>query len=582
MKGWLDTFDKAQTGASLPGATGMMYSRSSTLDYTKKAQDGDKFKKDLYEKTRVKIDNTAVKKPFILPILSKEQIAEKAEKKAEEIRRNQPVFSSDDRSPEERKAAIERADQVKNANLSIGEKLLPYLANPFRAIGDVVEPMINYVRQGNIGGSSGWQHATNPFPTTQEIAQEVELNRTDPNLNWGDKLLNKTKIGLGEVPAAAINLVTGAAFAPTGSGVKGMLNYALNPIAGTNSTISPIINKLKKDLKASGRKFVAKNIPRKVNTLVEGTDMTLITNSKIGELFDKTGIPKALGWERGFNYGPNSEGRKFVASASNPGKDVVDLSSYTDEVGKYFSFENAFVKNPMTAGRTMKAMENVIPKYGIIKQNPASGSLSQDSFNMMVQRLKNPSKYKDVTNYGDDYIFLNRLANSKRMINPITGKPHITNRTLKDQNLFDGVELNALEKKYSDVFNKLSDKGIVNGEYKGLTNRAIKIPGLADDVYQIGIPNISLKKLYKDGGWLSKYENGGVIEDDRGQWAHPGEVTKINSNNITMKGVNYPVLGVSNTGDEQLMMPGENYKFDGKSVTEYPIIKNGGWLSKYN
>ena len=46
----------------------------------------------------------------------------------------------------------------------------------------------------------------------------------------------------------------------------------------------------------------------------------------------------------------------------------------------------------------------------------------------------------------------------------------------------------------------------------------------------------------KNGGWLSKYENGGVIEDDRGQWAHPGKVTKINSNNITMKGVNYPVL----------------------------------------
>ena len=23
----------------------------------------------------------------------------------------------------------------------------------------------------------------------------------------------------------------------------------------------------------------------------------------------------------------------------------------------------------------------------------------------------------------------------------------------------------------------------------------------------------------KNGGWLSKYENGGVIEDDRGQWA---------------------------------------------------------------
>lgn len=124
--------------------------------------------------------------------------------------------------------------------------------------------------------------------------------------------------------------------------------------------------------------------------------------------------------------------------------------------------------------------------------------------------------------------------------------------------------------------------------------------------------NTSLQKLKKknqvtsslenDSG-SNKYQAGGVIEDDEGQWAHPGEITKINSNNITMKGVNYPVLGISNTGDEQLMMPGEDYKFDGDSVTEYPMAQNrkqlqkldqltnftnyntsqpGGWLDNYN
>ena len=111
-----------------------------------------------------------------------------------------------------------------------------------------------------------------------------------------------------------------------------------------------------------------------------------------------------------------------------------------------------------------------------------------------------------------------------------------------------------------------------------------------------------LKNKNRNGGWLSKYENGGVIEDDRGQWAHPGEVTKINSNNITMKGVNYPVLGISDTGDKKMMQPGKDYKFDGNSVTEYPMAKDGkslvaldqltnftnyntpqpgGWLDKY-
>ena len=105
----------------------------------------------------------------------------------------------------------------------------------------------------------------------------------------------------------------------------------------------------------------------------------------------------------------------------------------------------------------------------------------------------------------------------------------------------------------------------------------------------------------KDGAWLDKYE---VIEDDMGQLTNPGKITKINSNKITMKGVDFPVLGISNTGDKKMMLPGQDYTFDGESVTEYPMKKKqggslvkldqltnftnyntpqpGGWLDKYN
>jgi hypothetical protein len=77
---------------------------------------------------------------------------------------------------------------------------------------------------------------------------------------------------------------------------------------------------------------------------------------------------------------------------------------------------------------------------------------------------------------------------------------------------------------------------------------------------------------------IKNWKNGGQIVDPMGQWAHPGEVTTIPGNDITMKGVNYDVLGVSNTGDKKLMKPEKNYKFDGDYVTEYP---KGGWLNKY-
>ena len=67
-----------------------------------------------------------------------------------------------------------------------------------------------------------------------------------------------------------------------------------------------------------------------------------------------------------------------------------------------------------------------------------------------------------------------------------------------------------------------------------------------------------------------------AIKDDRGQWMHPKKVTQINSNVITMQGVNYPVLGISNVGDIKLMQPNKDYIFNGNKVTEYPIASN--WL----
>ena len=61
-----------------------------------------------------------------------------------------------------------------------------------------------------------------------------------------------------------------------------------------------------------------------------------------------------------------------------------------------------------------------------------------------------------------------------------------------------------------------------------------------------------------------------------GQWAYPGEVTIIPSSKITMKGVNYPVLGVDDLGNSKVMMPGAEYDFPGNYVTEYPQMQFGG------
>ena len=93
---------------------------------------------------------------------------------------------------------------------------------------------------------------------------------------------------------------------------------------------------------------------------------------------------------------------------------------------------------------------------------------------------------------------------------------------------------------------------------------------------------LEFSQNYKKGtGVLPKFQGGGIIKDNRGQWEHPGEITEIDSNQITMKGVLEPLIGISNTGHIQYMEPNKNYKFNGKKVTEIPLNKINKWLSKY-
>ncbi len=70
-----------------------------------------------------------------------------------------------------------------------------------------------------------------------------------------------------------------------------------------------------------------------------------------------------------------------------------------------------------------------------------------------------------------------------------------------------------------------------------------------------------------------------IITDPQGQYKYPGQPTRIPSSDITMKGVGYPVLGIADNGQKQMMQPGQEYQFPGaKYVDEYPQMKKGGGL----
>ena len=99
--------------------------------------------------------------------------------------------------------------------------------------------------------------------------------------------------------------------------------------------------------------------------------------------------------------------------------------------------------------------------------------------------------------------------------------------------------------------------------------------GTNDTWFPIGVGWESIEVLVFDRWGVLVFRS----VDPKGQWNHPGEVTRIPASNITMEGVNYPVLGVPDRGEPIMMQPGAHYDFPGANyVDEYPQMKAGGAL----
>jgi len=118
------------------------------------------------------------------------------------------------------------------------------------------------------------------------------------------------------------------------------------------------------------------------------------------------------------------------------------------------------------------------------------------------------------------------------------------------------------------MYARTNDPAPSNGKYAKKTKASAK-NGTEMEYYQNGL-DWKPRNISKNGKK--------VIKDDRGQWDHPGEITQIGSNQITMQGVPYPVMGISDTGDTQMMYPNQEYQYNGNSVTEYPMMQDGGML----
>jgi len=348
------------------------------------------------------------------------------------------------------------------------------------------------------------------------------------------------------------------------------------------------------EAKRTIRNFIEKDLGVKDKLVkkvdVPGTNVQIQGPTTLARALDNIGLQHATGRSSYLpSWAQRADDKRLIAVAQSPNMVTKHAELLYEPRGKYYTFPEVFIDNPLTAGRTFKALEDFVPKGGILKQDP-QGTLSTDSFKLMLNRLKS-GKFSDVTNYND--------PNVSRYLNTFGNKYKVN---VEDYgNLYDPINDGPTSYKFTqqqtqDILNDLQ-QAMFNLQKQGKVGEGFTgfgIRSLDRGFNEIGIPNLSIRKNYQEGG---------VIEDDRGQWAYPGEITKINSNNITMKGVNYPVLGISDTGDKKMMQPGKDYKFDGNSVTEYPMAKDGkslvelnqltnftnyntpqpgGWLNKYN
>lgn len=227
------------------------------------------------------------------------------------------------------------------------------------------------------------------------------------------------------------------------------------------------------------------------------------------------------------------------------GSQYVELKKVQENGEDLYYFSANMPNSQLKAGRALKHLEQYIPKGAtIIEKN----SLSLDSFDNI---LKKASKNKEFEWSNHGYIPLNNASKRNMFTNSEAIVPNSVNVKF--------TNVKEASKALKEFNSKINIQGVPNAKITSKFDEE-----LGKEVYGIEVPNIGLKKLYQEGG---------IIDDNAGQWEHPGEITRINSPNITMKNVPYPVLGVADTGEQKMMYPNLDYTFKGaNSVTEYPQL----------
>jgi|TARA_R110002020_G_scaffold137687_2_gene307082 hypothetical protein len=159
---------------------------------------------------------------------------------------------------------------------------------------------------------------------------------------------------------------------------------------------------------------------------------------------------------------------------------------------------------------------------------------------------------------------------------------------------FPGARHLATDPDYLDMLERRNPPGNINApplhsdSTKSITLGPIKVlPSSSEKGELTDVPGTSIydrvaNNINRFRNWAG-FQKGGYKLKKKGGYSKTGYKKNspdknrpfniIPGNNITMKGVNIPLLGIDNLGNQKIMKPGKNYKFKGDSVLEIPLPK---------
>ena len=424
-------------------------------------------------------DNTYVAPKVIRPLEQKE--------KQQFISREQPVLKADTRTEQQRKIAQEYTESVLNPSIltQIGEgfqKPLRWLADPVKGVGDIVSAIApNSTLAKDLPNTNEdvfeyRKKQLDPYKSTKEKINNT-INEAIPLTNWA--ILNTLPVEAIAGNTVKSTIKSGKKLIKTVGVVDDGVKQANNVKTLVNQLEEPPLEIVFDDMlpnrsstinlnRGDNYAKMKKQVPYEKIDL--GNDLTLYNNAS--RQIDDESI---LGTNRAIKSIKNEKTNEYI-----------DLKSWKEKDKIYYYFSANMPSSKIKAGKAYIELEKHIPVGSEILEN---SSLSMDSFNNILKQLKNPKFESSVKGK----ITLNNMSVNNKV--PFGEKQSVFANT--DKVMFDNLgdanvsvnEINKILKTHS-----LPEASVVSSSIK--FQPQAHLPYQTKIVYNIELPNISLKKLY--------------------------------------------------------------------------------------